>query len=394
MLINVKNAKLLENANSMIAAVAAVSSPSSSSNSTEVASQSNLILRDFAQKPGNEEKNYQILDFYIVTKIENVNKEVALHKEFLTLKKAVGRVYICADGINAQISARKSAIKEYKLFVRLRFPNHNIIFTGEEVNENGFPKLKVKAKNLVPAQVDLSVRGKHLSPQEWLDKLSNPPQNKKKTVILDVRNSYEWDLGHFQGALRPPVQYFHETTAECFGLSEKNKEDTEIMMYCTGGIRCEYFSAYLISKGFNDVYQLEGGVQNYSETIGNAKWDGKLFVFDRRNTAPVGDGSSPVIAKCFHCEKPSEIVRNCCNVRCNKIHFCCDGCWEEKEGCCCVACRDSETVRPYQLFVEREGQQDGRMRYEQGPPPFGEDVNKKKFVKKNEKAKILEEQTI
>ena len=147
-------------------------------------------------------------------------------------------------------------------------------------------------------QVDLKNRGEHLSPKEWDQVLEN-----EDYLLIDARNDYEMDIGHFENAELPPVKNFREFTEYTQERLLPKKEeigDKKILMYCTGGIRCEYYSAYLKEEGFDNVYQLDGGVINYGHEVGKGHWRGKLFVFDDRLACQVGE-SDECISSCHHC---------------------------------------------------------------------------------------------
>jgi len=316
------------------------------------------------------------MSFYNISPVADPDKSVEEHRTFLTNHFITGRVYICKDGINAQVSGRAADITAYQRFVLAAFPSDDIIFTRDPVPEHAFPKLKVKHKLLVQSPEDLSQRGTHLSPEEWRDRLAIA--DSKPLKLLDVRNSYEWDVGRFKGANRPEVGHFRNTTGEALGLDEQDKNQ-DVLMYCTGGIRCEYYSAKLKREGFKNVYQLKGGIQNYGNKVGSEGWDGKLFVFDRRNTIPVGDGKTKVVGRCIHCGEPAEQMRNCCNIDCNTMHISCEACWEKHVGLCSPECHHSDRIRPWTFYVD--GRPTKGLNFEQGPPPGTEDVNKGKFLR-------------
>jgi UPF0176 protein len=167
---------------------------------------------------------------------------------------------------------------------------------------------------------------------------------------LDVRNEYEWKVGRFEGAELPPCDTFREFAAYADALKEKsNPKDTPVMMYCTGGIRCELYSAVLKERGFEHVYQLDGGVIGYGLEEGNSHWQGKLFVFDDRLTVPINEeGETPVIGTCHHCKAPNETYYNCANTDCNNLFLCCKSCAIEHSGCCCTECKEAPRRRPFQ----------------------------------------------
>lgn len=268
-----------------------------------------------------------------------------------------------------------------------------LVQTSPSLYGHAFPRLKLRYKpSLVQYEggtlhlplLDPSMRACPLAPSEWrrrlqsrredsaIEKVSEYENNlKRKALLLDVRNGYEWDVGHFQGAHRPSVDCFRVTS---FGLSDQevadsdplagiDKESTDILMYCTGGIRCDVYSTILRQRGFKNLYTLSGGVSNYLKTEGSSKWVGNLFVFDSRlslspatysseeNSCPY-EGSvayqNGTFAKCYICNSRLMELRhrNCANIDCNRLILSCSKCVEELRGCCCLDCIKCERLRP------------------------------------------------
>ena len=190
------------------------------------------------------------LAFYLIGEVSLPDAAVSRHRKFLEEHQLVGRVYICSTGMNAQVSGTADACAAYRRFVSAEFPEDPPLFKEDPVAEPTFPKLRVKHKALVPdvkveGGVDLSQRGEDVEPERWAAMLADTTRPK---MVLDVRNQYEWDVGRFDGAARPQgISQFSESDAQSFGLPDdaKSKEEMPVMMYCTGGIRCEYFSAAL-----------------------------------------------------------------------------------------------------------------------------------------------------
>jgi UPF0176 protein len=195
------------------------------------------------------------------------------------------------------------------------------------------------------ASVDLSERGQALTPQEWRQTL----EGEDPFLLIDVRNDYEWKIGRFEGAEQPPCTQFREFPAYTERLKEKHDpEQTKVLMYCTGGIRCEIYSAYLKQQGFKNVFQLDGGVIGYGKKEGNTHWEGKLFVFDDRlAVAPNEANAEKLISVCHHCQKECADYYNCANMDCNELFLCCSCCAEEHQGCCCKECASAPRLRAY-----------------------------------------------
>lgn len=292
-------------------------------------------------------KKYLVLAFYKFVPIENPQEEVRRHKEFFQERDITSRIYISHEGINGQMSASETAAKEYMDWMRLRPEFKDVHFKLHEWHEQAFPHQTVKyRKNLVARdeRVDLSLQGKHLSPAEWRKML----ESEEDHLLLDIRNDYEWEIGHFEGAVLPPCENFRDFEKYADALEKKNiSKKKPVMMYCTGGIRCELYSSILIEKGFENVYQLNGGVINYGLEEGSAHWLGKLFVFDDRLSVPISDEETPVIGKCHCCSAPSDAYYNCANMDCNHLFLCCPECLKKLQGCCKEACQQAERIRPY-----------------------------------------------
>jgi UPF0176 protein len=290
------------------------------------------------------------LAYYFFTPIEDPLLEVARHQEFAQGKDITCRVYISEQGINGQMSASPAVSEEYQKWLKGDPRFENVHFKIHTFPEHVFPRATIKyRKQLVAldAEVDLSQTGERLSPEQWSKMLDERDAN---TLLLDVRNDYEWEIGHFEGSELPALDTFREFPRYAQSLKEKrNPKETKVMMCCTGGIRCELFSALLKKEGFDQVYQLDGGIINYGLKEGTRHWRGKLFVFDDRLAVPINaEKEGEVISTCRHCENPSDVYYNCSNMDCNALFLCCPQCAERFAGCCCAACVDAPRLRPYE----------------------------------------------
>lgn len=289
---------------------------------------------------------YVVLAYYYFTEIENPHEEVLTHKAFLSKCDATSRIYISERGINGQMSLAKSDADIYMEWMKQRPLFQDIKFKLHFYHEHVFPRLTIKyRKNLVAfdRDVDLNNAGEHVSPQQWKELLE-----KNESILLDVRNDYEWKVGHFEGAELPPCETFREFDQYADDLKTKNDpKTTPVMMYCTGGIRCELYSSILKEKGFEKVYQLDGGIINYGLKEGGKHWLGKLFVFDDRLITPISEDDCGVIGKCHHCQKENDAYYNCANMDCNELFLCCPECLKQFQGCCGNACMQAERLRPY-----------------------------------------------
>lgn len=290
--------------------------------------------------------DYQVLAYYCITHIENPQAEVALHKEFLNARDFKGRIYLSEQGINGQASGRTDHAEEYKAWMGSRF--QKILFKIHPAHEHAFAKMTVKYRKqlvAVDCEVDFSKVGEHVSPEMWKKMLE---ERGEETIVLDVRNDYEWKIGHFEGSELPQLETFREFPEYAKKLKEtRDPKTTAVMMYCTGGIRCEFFSALMKQEGFEKVYQLDGGVIHYGLKEGGDHWKGKLFVFDDRLVVPVGE-SAPPISQCAHCGTPNDVYYNCANMDCNELFLCCLDCLKTHRGCCSADCACDNRIRPYQ----------------------------------------------
>lgn len=295
-----------------------------------------------------KEKSHLVLAYYHFGQIENPSEEVALHKKFFADKDVACRIYISEQGINGQMSAIRHDALAYIEWMHSRPEFAKITFKLHDHHEQAFPRVTVKYRPKLVAideKVNLSNTGEHVSPQQWKEML----EEEKDRVLLDVRNDYEWKIGHFEGAELPPCETFREFGTYADQLKEQvDPKKTPVMMYCTGGIRCELYSAILKERGFDKVYQLDGGVINYGLQEGNDHWLGKLFVFDDRMAVPLAEEGQTIIGTCHHCGKANDTYYNCANMDCNALFLCCLDCLPQFLGCCNEECKCAPRVRPFQ----------------------------------------------
>jgi UPF0176 protein len=296
----------------------------------------------------SEELKYLVLAYYQFTAIEAAHDEVLAHKKFIADLDMTGRIYISEEGINGQSCILATEADTYMDWVRSRPHFEGIKFKLSPYHEQAFPRMTVKYREQIVAldcKVDLDNQGVHVSPEDWSKML----ESDEDYLLIDVRNDYEWKLGRFEGAELPPCRTFREFADYTDRLKESGAaEGKKVMMYCTGGIRCEPYSALLKEKGFESVYQLDGGIINYGIQHGSKHWLGKLFVFDDRLSVPISEEETPVIAKCHSCGVDCEDYFNCANTECNVLFLSCRGCLEPVKGCCSKSCAEAPRVRPYQ----------------------------------------------
>lgn len=258
-------------------------------------------------------------------------------------KRIFGRVYVAEEGINAQLSVPVHYWAWFKTNITtLPYLSEIFLNRSKTLGNRAFLKLDVKVRSKILADglnenILKSVSpGPHLSPQEFHEKIASGT-----AVVVDARNHYECETGHFKGAILPQAQTFSEMLPELKD-SLQNFKEKDVLMYCTGGIRCEKTSAYLKKHGYQNVYQLQGGIINYlndrEEKRDEASlFEGSMFVFDGRMAEPT---VNEVIAKCHQCGNPFDRHVDCANVSCHKLFIQCPQCAEAFLGCCSPTCRE------------------------------------------------------
>lgn len=308
-----------------------------------------------------ERKVYYVLAFYIFLKIDDPDQEVQKQKNFLEARDAKARIYISSEGINGQMSALEEDAIAYMAWMKQDPRFQNLEFKIHTHHENVFPKLTIKTRAQLVAldkSVDMSQTGQHVDPSTWKKMLEERDED---TILLDVRNDYEWKIGHFEGSELPELSTFRDFPRYASELKErKDPQKTKVMMCCTGGIRCELYSALLKQEGFENVVQLEGGIIKYGLQEGSEHFKGKLFVFDDRLAVPIDGKEGETIAECKDCQTKSDLYYNCANVDCNALFISCASCAEKSAGCCSPACLKAPRVRaftqearPYRKWLDK-----------------------------------------
>jgi UPF0176 protein len=254
----------------------------------------------------------------------------------------LGRIYLASEGINAQVSVPTKNLDVLKSYLYSIEPL-NWIRLNVAVDDDGksFYALDIKVRNKIVADgitdptFDMDNKGKYVNAEEF-NELTNDPN----TVVIDMRNHYEYEVGHFEKAIEIPSDTFRQQLPMAAEMMNESR-DKNIIMYCTGGIRCEKASAYMLHKGFKKVFHLEGGIIHYVNTVKERnirnKFHGKNFVFDQRLGERITD---EIIAKCHQCGKPADTHVNCVNDACHLLFIQCEECGGKFEGCCSTACRD------------------------------------------------------
>lgn len=285
---------------------------------------------------------FLVVSGYKFLPIVDPRAEVACHQAFAKERELTGRIYIAEEGINAQFSGVEEDAKDYMAWLDERLGG--IDFKIQEHPEQAFPRMTIKVRRQLVAldqQIDTKQGGEYVSSKQWREMLESG-----EYLVVDVRNDYEWEVGHFKGSERPTCRTFREFPDYARALKERhNPLKTKIMMCCTGGIRCELYSVLMKEEGFSEVYQLNGGILRYAEEEQGKHWDGKLFVFDDRLAVDVNP-EAEVVGKCRHCDAPAERYYNCANMDCNRLYLSCDACLEKTQGCCESACHGATRLRP------------------------------------------------
>jgi len=294
--------------------------------------------------PDDLKTEFNCLLYYAFVRIDDP-AELVRAQEILCRELGLrGRILVAHEGLNGTVSGTREACEHYMRVVHndLRFAN--MTFKVDVVDGHVFRKLFVREKKEIvtfrsPVPVSPSQQtGKHLSPKEFCKKLTDP-----NVVVVDGRADYEYDIGHFEGALRPDIASFREFP-EWIAKNLADAKDKTILTYCTGGIRCEKLTSYLMAEGFTDVNQLDGGIVSYGKDseVQGALWKGLCYVFDERIAVEINsDPQRSVVGRCHHCGTETETYINCANMMCNKQHLSCDACTQQFNQSCSIECMDA-----------------------------------------------------
>ncbi len=312
------------------------------------------------------------ISFYKYSPIEDPQ---AFRDEFyknLNELKAFGRIYVAHEGINAQMSIPASNFEKFKEYLdtisflenlRLNIAVDDDTRLNDGVGQGkSFWVLKVKVRNKIVADgiadpaFDMSKKGKYVDADSF-NKLTADPD----TIVVDMRNHYEYEVGHFVNAIEIPSDTFRQQLPMAVSMLQE-KKDKNIIMYCTGGIRCEKASAYMLHNGFQNVYHLEGGIIQYANKVKEEKLPnkflGKNFVFDGRLGEKIGD---EIISHCHQCGAPCDTHTNCANEACHLLFIQCEACAAKYEGCCSEECQSVNQLSEEEKKEKRKGIKNGIM---------------------------------
>ena len=283
--------------------------------------------------------------------------------------EVLGRIYVAHEGINAQLSVPAENFNVFKEHLdSISFLENVRLNIAIEQDNKSFLKLKVKVRDKIVADglnddtFDVTNKGIHVGAEQFNELIED-----ENTVLVDMRNHYESEIGHFKNAICPDVDTFRDSLDLIEDKLKDHKEDKNLLMYCTGGIRCEKASAYFKHKGFKNVYQLEGGIIEYVRQVENKQLEnnfiGKNFVFDNRRVEKV---SEEIIAQCHQCGEPFDIHTNCANDACHLLFIQCDKCKTKLKNCCSYACLEINEM-PYEVQKKlRKGQKNSNDIFKKG----------------------------
>ena len=299
------------------------------------------------------------------------NPQIFRDKLFLDWNElgVLGRTYVAHEGINAQISVEAKVFVAFKDYLdSISFLEGVRLNVAIEQDNKSFLKLKVKVRDKIVADglqddtFDVTDIGIHLKAEEFNNLIAD-----KNTVLVDMRNHYESEIGHFEGAITPDVDTFRDSLPIIEDDLKEHKADKNLVMYCTGGIRCEKASAYFKHKGFEKVYQLEGGIIEYVRQIKEQglenKFKGKNFVFDHRRSERV---SEDILSKCHQCGEACDSHTNCANEACHLLFIQCPSCAKKMDECCTSDCQEINALSFEEQKELRRGQEKSNKIFKKG----------------------------
>ncbi|WP_100487907.1 rhodanese-related sulfurtransferase [Sporolactobacillus pectinivorans] len=311
----------------------------------------------------DDEKSYRVLLFYKYVTIDNPQDFAQEHLTFCKSLALKGRILVAKEGLNGTLSGTQEQTQIYMDTLHRDPRFSGMVFKTDSADGHAFTKMNVRARKEIVAfklKNDIDphqMTGKHLKPKAFHDAMQE-----ENAILIDARNNYETQIGHFRHAILPDVKTFRDLP----DWIEKNLadcKDKKVLTYCTGGIRCEKFSGYLLKAGFKDVSQLDGGIVEYGKDpeVKGELYDGKCYVFDKRISVPVNRTDEDVIVgHCHRCGKPCDRIVNCANPECNKQYICCENCEKKYHRSCSATCRSHPRNR-YNLQLARRGRETAKV---------------------------------
>lgn len=288
---------------------------------------------------------YNVLLYYCYTTIENPEQFREDHHLFCIELGLKGRIIIAGEGLNGTVSGTEESCLKYMDTIKSDPRFSSIDFKIDVVEDHAFQKLHVRVKPEIVhsglRHIDPNNRtGIHLSPADFKSMKDNDD-----VIVVDCRSDYEYSIGRFKNALTLDIENFRDFPAKVEEL--KKFKDKKILTYCTGGIKCEKASAYLLENGFDNVYQLHGGIIKYGHEENGEDFEGKCYVFDNRVAVDINKVNPKVISKCYVCDTECDRVVNCANPICNRHEPICEKCGWELDGACSSECKSHPQKRAY-----------------------------------------------
>lgn len=292
-----------------------------------------------------ETNKYTILLYYCYADIEDPEAYREEHHLFCVENNIRGRIIVSSEGLNGTVSGLTEDCVKYMNYVKSDPRFEKTEFKIDTHDKHAFAKINVRHKEEIVhsslRHINPNVRtGVHLAPDEF-----KKMKDQEDVVILDVRSNYEHELGRFKNALTLDMDNFRDFPDKVKEL--ENLKDKKVLTYCTGGIKCEKASAYLLEQGFKDVYQLHGGIIRYGIEAGGEDFEGKCYVFDNRVAVDVNKVNPTIVSACYVCGTKSDRMVNCANPTCNLHVAICEKCGWEMEGACSAECKEHPEKRPY-----------------------------------------------
>lgn len=290
-------------------------------------------------------KPFRTLLFYKYVHLNDAEQFAQQHLKFCIDTGLKGRILVADEGINGTVSGTIEQCDAYIAEINKDARFDGIEFKIDNEEAPSFTKMHVRYKKEIVhfGQPDINVweqTGKYLEPADWMRMMDEPD-----TVVIDVRNKVEWELGKFKNAVTLDLEHFRDLPEHLNEIEQY--KDKKVLAYCTGGIRCEKATAYLIQQGFKNVFHLHGGIIRYGKETGGKDFDGQCYVFDNRIGVDVNTVNPTVISRCKICTHETTKMVNCANPECNEHFVICESCANELQGCCSTACFQHPRRRVY-----------------------------------------------
>ncbi len=289
-------------------------------------------------------KACRVILYYNYVSIEDPDTYRDEHHLFCIQNNLLGRVIVSKEGLNGTVSGLTEDCDAYMQYIYSDERFKATQFKIEEHDQHAFKKLHVRVKDEI-VNSDLPVNpikrtGKHLDPADFKKMMHD-----EDVVLIDMRSNYEHSVGRFKGAITFDIENLRELPEHVQEI--EHLRDKKIITYCTGGVKCEKASAYLLERGFENVYQLHGGIIRYGVEEGGEDFDGKCYVFDNHVAVEVNKVNPEVISTCYVCGEKCDRMINCANAKCNRLGPICEECSEKLDGACSPECQAHPAKRPY-----------------------------------------------